>query len=165
MPAIHSSIAAMNEEAYNNGRDALKAGDYKGAVRDFEEALKSIEEHDEQYNNVLASLGLTQVLTSNRNGLLLCRDAASSEVLDGDVFLYLACAEWHCSNRKRAIDALRHGCKIDADNEQLKRAIALLDVRKRSVFNALPRTHALNRTIGRFLRRGGNDLTVHNLLY
>ena len=99
MPAIHSSIAAMNEEAYNNGRDALKAGDYKGAVRDFEEALKSIEEHDEQYNNVLASLGLTQVLTSNRNGLLLCRDAASSEVLDGDVFLYLACAEWHCSNR------------------------------------------------------------------
>ncbi len=155
----------MNIKAYNNGRDALKTEDYKGAARDFEEALKSVEEHDEQYNNVLASLGLSQVLTSNRNGLLLCRDAASSEVLDGDVFLYLACAEWHCSNRKRAIDALNHGCKIDDEHEQLKCAIAKLDVRKRSLFNGLPRTHGLNRILGKFFRRSGDELTVHSLLY
>jgi hypothetical protein len=155
----------MNIKAYNNGRDALKSQDYKGAARDFEEVLKSVEEHDEQYNNVLASLGLSQVLTANRNGLLLCRDAASSEVLDGDVFLYLACAEWHCSNRKRAIDALNHGCKIDDEHEQLKSAIAKLDVRKRSLFKGLPRTHALNRILGKFLRRNGGELTVHSLLY
>lgn len=155
----------MNEEAYQKGLDALESKDYKGAARDFEEALKSIAEHDEQYNNVLSCLGLSQVLTSNRNGLLLCRDAASSEVLDGDVFLHLACAEWHCSNRKRAIDALRHGCKIDVDNKRLKSAITQLDVRKRSVFSALPRTHALNRTLGRLLRRGSSELSVHSLLY
>jgi hypothetical protein len=155
----------MNEESYTNGREALKAKDYKGAARDFEEALKSIEEHDEQYNNVVACLGLSQVLISNRNGLLLCRDAASSEVLDGNVFLYLACAEWHCSNRKRAIDALHRGCKIDNENEQLKRAIVQLDVRKRSVFKGLPRTHILNRTLGKFLRRDVGELTVHSLLY
>lgn len=158
-------MAAMDIKAYNNGRDALRAKDYKGAARDFEEALKSIEEHHEQYNNVLASLGLSQVLISNRNGLLLCRDAASSEVLDGDVFLYLACAEWHCLNRKRAIDALNHGCKIDNEHEQLKSAIAKLDVRKRSIFNGLPRTHMLNRTLGKFFRRNGGELTVHSLLY
>lgn len=155
----------MNEEAYKTGQDALKSKDYKAAARDFEEALKSIKEHDEQYNNVVACLGLSQVLTSNRNGLLLCRDAASSEVLDGDVFLYLACAEWHCSNRKRAIDALHHGSKIDAENERLKHAISQLDVRKRSVFSGLPRTHTLNRTLGKFLRRGSGELTVHSLLY
>lgn len=155
----------MNEEAYQNGLDALTVKDYKGAVRDFEEALKNLDEHDEQYNKVVACLGLSQVLTSNRNGLLLCRDAASSEVLDGDVFLYLACAEWHCSNRKRAIDAILHGCKIDADNEKLKRAIKQLDVRKRSVFSGLPRAHALNRILGRLLRRSSSELTVHSLLY
>jgi hypothetical protein len=155
----------MNIKAYNNGRDALKSKDYKGAARDFEEALKSIKEHDDQYNNVLASVGLSQVLTANRNGLLLCRDAASSEVLDGDVFLYLACAEWHSENRKRAIDALDHGCKIDNEHEQLKRAIALLDVRKRSVFKGLSRTHMLNRTLGKLLRRGSGEITVHSLLY
>ena len=155
----------MNIKAYNNGRDALKTKDYKGAARDFEDALKSVAEHDEQYNNVLASLGLSQVLTDNRNGLLLCRDAASSEVLDGDVFLYLACAEWHSENRKRAIDALNHGCKIDNEHEQLKSAMARLDVRKRSIFKGLPRTHVLNRTLGKFLRRDGGELTVHSLLY
>ena len=155
----------MNIKAYNNGRDALKSQDYKGAVREFEEALKNVEEHDEQYNNVLASMGLSQVLTANRNGLLLCRDAASSEVLDGDVFLYLACAEWHCSNRKRAINALSHGCKIDNEHEQLKSAISKLDGRKRSVFKSLPRTHVLNRTLGKFLRRGSGEITVHSLLY
>ena len=155
----------MNIKAYNNGRDALKSQDYKGAVRDFEEVLKSVEEHDEQYNNVLASVGLSQVLTANRNGLLLCRDAASSEVLDGDVFLYLACAEWHCENRKRAIDALSHGCKIDNEHTQLSNAIAMLDIRKRSVFKGLDRTHVINRTLGKLLRRGSGEITVHSLLY
>lgn len=155
----------MNKEAYEKGCAALKAKDYKGAVRDFENALKDVAEHHEQYNLLTSCLGLSQVLTSNRNGLLLCRDAASSEVLDADVFLNLACAEWHCMNRKRAIDALRHGCKIDGDNTQLKKAITMLDSRKKSVLGFLPRNHPLNRSLGRLLRRPSGDLSVHHLLY
>jgi len=155
----------MDMGAYEKACAALEAKDYKGAVRDFEEALKDVDEHHEQYNLLVSGLGLSQVLTSNRNGLLLCRDAASSEVLDGKVFLNLACAEWHCMNRKRAIDALRHGCKIDGENEQLKKAINLLDVRKQSIFRFLPRNHPLNRILGRLLRRNSDDLSVHQLLY
>lgn len=155
----------MNMETYEKACAALKAKDYKGAVRDFEEVLKDVGEHHEQYNLLVSSLGLSQVLTSNRNGLLLCRDAASSEVLDANVFLNLACAEWRCRNRKRAIDALHHGCKIDSDNEQLKKAVAMLDVRKNSLFKFLPRDHPINRVFGRLLRRDGGDLSVHQLLY
>lgn len=155
----------MNSEMYEKGLKALEMKDHKAAVRDFEVVLDELDEHDEHYNNVASYVGLAQVLTSNRNGLLVCRDAASSEVLDGTVFLNLACAEWHSDNRKRAIDAIRRGCKIDAENERLQRAKSLLDGRKRSVFESLPRQHSLNRTFGRLLRRSGDDVDVYSLLY
>jgi hypothetical protein len=155
----------MNAEAYKKGQEALKAKDYKGAVRDFETVLKDMNDRHDQYNNVVSCLGLSQVLTSNRNGLLLCRDAASSENLDANVFLNLACSEWYCKNRKRSIDALRHGLKVDAENEQLKRALVLLDMRKKNLFGFLPRGHPLNRMLGRLLRRTGDELTIDRLLY
>ena len=155
----------MNTEMYAKGLKELEVKDYKASVRDFTMILRDMHEHDEHYNNVASYVGLSQVLTSNRNGLLICRDAASSEVLDGDVFLNLACAEWHSNNRKRAIDAIRHGCKIDVDNERLQRASALLDSRKKSIFQYLPRQHSLNRAFGRLFRRSGDDVDVHSLLY
>jgi len=155
----------MDTQAYQNAKDALKAMDYKAAERAFKIALDSIDEHHENYNNVLSYYGLAQVLISNNNGLLLCRDAASNEVFDGDVFLNLACAELESDNRKRAVDAIRHGVKIDADNERLNRACAKLDCRKKCCFGFLPRGHKLNRLFGRLRRRPGQVTTVHSLLY
>lgn len=155
----------MNTEIYEKGLQALEVKDYKAAVRDFETVLNDLDEHNEHYNKVASYVGLTQVLISNRNGLLLCRDAASGDVQDGTVFLNLACAEWQCNNRKRAIDAIQRGCKFDTECERLKQAVALLDSRKRSVFEFLPRNHILNRVVGRFFRRSDYDVDVHSLLY
>lgn len=155
----------MDTEAYQNGMDALKAQDYKAAERAFKKALESIDEHDEHYNNVQSYYGLAQVLSSNANGLLMCRDAASNEHFHGEIFLNLACAEWHSHNRKRAIVAIRHGIKIDADNEQLNRTCTKLDCRKKCCFSFLPRSHKLNRFFGRLLRRDSPAVTVHDLLY
>lgn len=155
----------MNSEMFEKGLKALEAKDYKAAARDFEAVLKDLDEHDEHYNKAASYMGLAQVLISNRNGLLICRDAAGSETQDGAVFLNLACAEWHCNNRKRAIDAIRHGCKIDPDNKRLQRATTLLDSRKRSIFQYLPRQHSLNRAFGRLFRRSDGDVDVHSLLY
>ncbi len=155
----------MDEESLAKGRDALKAKDFKAAEREFNQALKSIDELHESYNKITSYLGLAQVMTSDRNGLLLCRDAASSEVLDGDVFLHLACAEWHSDNRKRAVDAINRGRKIDGEHEQLVRACMLIDGRRRTIFPFLHRQHLLNRSIGRLMRRTTGELTVHELLY
>ena len=155
----------MDTEAYQNAKDALKTKDYKAAERAFKIALESVGEHDEQYNSVLSYYGLSQVLNSNKNGLLLCRDAASNEVFQGDVFLNLACAELQSNNRKRAVDAIRHGVKIDADNTRLKRACARLDCRRKCCFTFLPRSHKLNRFFGRLLRRPSPETTVHSLLF
>lgn len=155
----------MNTELFDKGRDALKAKDYKAAERAFKEVMKSVGEHHVHYNRVASHLGLAQVLTSDRNGLLVCRDAASSETVDGDVFLNLACAEWHTENRKRAIDAVIRGRKIDANHDQLVRACMLLDSRRRNVFPFLSRQHFLNRIVGRMMRRAQGEITVHSLLY
>jgi hypothetical protein len=155
----------MNQAIFDQGLAALKADDFKAAERDFQEVIDALDENDEQYNRVASFLGLAQVLNSNRNGLVLCRDAASSEVLDGQVFLNLAAAEWHSSNRKRAIDALYRGSKIDREHPQLKRAMELADSRKHPVFRFLPRSHPLNRLIGRLLRTPSSALSVQTLLY
>lgn len=155
----------MNTESYEKGCEALKAQDYKAAEREFCEALKLVDEHSPSYNRITSCLGLVRVLNSDRNGLLLCRDAASSEKTDADVFLKLACAEWHCSNRERAIDAVVRGRDIDAGHQQLARASALLDSRRRNALPFLARDHFLNRTLGRLMRREHTPLSVHKLLY
>ena len=155
----------MDAQAYQNAKDALKAEDYKAAERAFKVVLDSIDESNEYHNNVQSYFGLTQVLNANNNGLLLCRDAASNEMFDGYVFLNLACAEWESGNRKRAIEAVRHGIKIDADHRQLNSACSKLGCRKRCCFSFLARSHKLNRLFGRLMRRPGQDVTVHSLLY
>ncbi len=155
----------MDTQAYKNAKDSLEAKDYKAAERAFKLVLDSVDENDEHYNSLQSYYGLTQVLNADKNGLLLCRDAASNEVSDGDVFLNLACAEWHSGNRKRAFDAIRHGITIDADHKQLNNACARLDCRKKCCFGFLPRDHKLNRFFGRLFRRPGSMLTVHSLLF
>ena len=155
----------MDEEAFLNAKDAMKVQDYKAAERAFKKVLETTDEHSEHYNSVLSFYGLSQVLNADNDGLLNCRDAASNETFDGEVFLNLACAEWYSNNRKRAIDAIRHGMKIDADNELLMRACAKLDCRRRCCFNFLPRSHKLNRFFGRLRRKDSEPVTVQNLLY
>lgn len=155
----------MDIPAFQRAKLALKAKDYRAAERDFKKVRDSMDEAAEQYNIVQSYYGLVQVLNSENEGLLLCRDAASNEAFDGDVFLNLACAEWHSDNRKRAIDAIRHGVKVDATHAQLNLACARLDCRKKSCFSFLPRSHKLNRLFGRFFRRSVPHHTVHSLLY
>jgi hypothetical protein len=155
----------MNKESYDKGRISLMAKDYKAAKREFLEALNSIDDHHEFYNKIASYLGLAQVLTSDRNGLLLCRDAASSGVIEGDVYLNLACAEWCANNRKRAVEAINRGREIDVTHQQLVRASTLIDSRRRSILPFLSREHFLNRSLGRMMRKNRGELTVHMLLY
>jgi len=155
----------MDTESFDKGREALKAGDYRAAESKFNLAFQSIDEQHALYNRVASYLGMSQVLVSDLNGLLLCRDAASSETHDGDVFLNLACAEWHTENRGRAFDAIERGRKIDGKHEQLIRASLLLDTRRRNVIPPLPRNHFLNQLLGRLMRRSRERIPVHDLLY
>jgi hypothetical protein len=162
----------MDTQAYRSGIEALREQDYKAAERAFRLALDSCDEISDaagnsQYNRIQSYYGLVQVLNANDNGLLVCRDAASRELRDGDVFLNLAAAELESDNRKRAIEAIQHGMKIEPNNARLQRACARLDCRKKCCFGFLSREHTLNRFFGRLKRRTRTDqvLSVHSLLY
>ncbi len=154
----------MNESSYRKGRELLLAEDYRAARREFAETLNSIGEHHQLYNQIISYLGLAQVLTSDRNGLLLCRDAASSEAVEAGVYLNLACAEWHVDNRQRAVEAINLGRQVDAGHQQLVRASTLIDSRRRNALPFLKREHVLNRWLGRMMRKRRNGPTVGKLL-
>ena len=155
----------MDSQSFEQAENAMRSQDYQAAERAFSRLVNDAADHNE-HNNLLSSyLGLAQVLTGNDNGLLLCRDAAGSETLAGQVYLNLACAEWHAGNRRRAIDAIQRGIKIDEHNQQLKAACAKLDCRKKCCFGFLPRGHCLNRRLGRLFRRSAQVPGVHDLLF
>lgn len=160
----------MDKQSYNSAKDALKKRDHETAERYFKAALDSTHEHvglsnDGQYNDLLSYYGLTMVLNSNENGLLLCREAASNELLNGDVFLNLACAELASNNRKRAIEVIQLGMKIDPYHARLKRACSRIECRKKSCFGFLPREHFLNRFFGRLMRRPEQEFTADSFLF
>ncbi len=164
------NTVSVDLSTLQNAYELLKAQDYKAAERAYKKVLDSIDEHDDRYNLILSAYGLSLVLkgddgTSKQNGLLQCRDAANNESIDGDVFLNLACAEWASNNRKRVIDALRQGIKIDADHQRLNNACLKLGCRKRCCFNFLPRSHKVNRFFGRLFRRPEQEISVHHLLF
>ena len=154
----------MDESVFANGLSALGAKDYDGAARDFDTVLNSIDMQDAQYNRVASYLGLARSLLGDDSGLLLCRDAASNETVSGDVFLNIACAEWHAGQRKRAIDAIHRGLEIAPDHQKLHLVLLLMDSRKRAAISFLDRDHILNRFLGRFLRRKSREMTVHTLI-
>ena len=160
----------MDKQAYKSAKNALKKGDYETAERDFKVALNATHEHiglsnDGQYNRLLSYYGLTQVLNSNNKGLPLCREAACNELLNGDVFLNLACAELANNDRGRAIEVIQLGIKIDPGHARLKRACAKMECRKKCCLGFLPRDNFLNRLLGRLRRRSGKELTADSLLY
>lgn len=156
----------MDTQAFRNAKNSLMGQDYKAAERSLKKTLDSLNEHEEGLNSIMSYYGLSQVMNGNLEGLLICRDAASNEKSDGDVFLNLACAEWQSDNRKRAIEAIQHGLKIAPDHTRLRNACGKLDCRKRCCFGFLSRSHKLNRLFGRWRRRTDNEvLTVHGLLY
>ena len=154
----------MNELSYKKGYESLLVADYRAAKREFTEALKSVGEHHQRYNQIISYLGLAQVLTSDLNGLLLCRDAASFERVEADVYLNLACAEWHVANRQRAVDAINRGREVNTDHQQLLRVSGLIDSRRRNVLPFLKREHFLNRLLGRMMRKQRGELSVSALL-
>lgn len=155
----------MDKDSYRRAKEALKAQDYKMAERAFELTLDSIDENHHEYNLVQSFYGLTQVMSTNKHGVLRCRDAAGEEIKNGDTFLILACAEWSSNNRKRAIDALQYGIKIDPNHKLLIRASSL-ECRKQWCISFLSRNHKINCWIGRIMRRPPDKvITIHDLLY
>ena len=134
------------------GVEHLKERSMPKAVSSFQLAYEAVDRSDVYHNKYASYSGLSRVLSGDLTGLQLCREAARSEIHDGDVYLNLARAEWYCKNRKQTVVALKKGLQIDVRHPGLRLLREQLGIRQRSPLPFLPRTHPLNHALGKLMR-------------
>lgn len=150
---FNNSSVAQHCCDFLHGLESLKEDAVAQALQQFQQAYESAPFDDIYYNKYASYCGLTRVLNGDDEGVELCRDAASMENLDGDVFLNLACAEWHMKSRKRAISVLEKGLKIDDRHPGLNKFKSNVGVRTKTAISFIPRNSFLNNTLGKLVRK------------
>ena len=152
--AVYEDFSACCDD-FVEGVGHLKDRAMPKAVSSFQQAFDSVDRADVYHNKYESYCGLARVLSGDKSGIELCRDAAHSELHDGDVYLNLARAEWHLTNRKETVVALKKGLRVDCRHPGLREMREKLGVRNRSALPFLPRTHPLNQTLGKLMRSEG----------
>lgn len=84
-----------------------------------------------------------------REGLTLCEHAVKREFYQPENYLNLARTYLLAGNRRKAIDAVLAGRRIDRAHRGLAQLHRELGLRRRPVLSFLSRTHPLNRLLGR----------------
>ena len=151
LQAVYEDFSSCCNE-FVEGIEHLKVRAIPKAKQSFQQAYESVKSNDVYRNKYASYCGLARVLSGDRSGLELCREAARGEIFDGDVFLNLARAEWHFKNRKNTIIALKKGLQVDNRHPGLRKMREQLGYRQRSPLPFLPRTHPLNQSLGKLLR-------------
>ncbi|MGD9000144.1 MAG: hypothetical protein PVF75_06995 [Granulosicoccaceae bacterium] len=151
--SIYRDYAAMCLE-FREGMRCLEQGDEQGALDCFARA-DAHTAHDNVYKNKYRSYhGLLLLRSGHVNGLDLCRQAASSECFDGDVFFNLARAELARGNRRTAISTIRHGLGVDATHPDLIHMRHKLGIRRAVALPFLSRDNPINKFLGKITYHG-----------
>src|SRR3954453_2306618 len=92
-----------------------------------------------------------------REGLKLCRHSIEVEFYQAENYFNLARTCLLANDRKRAVQAVRGGLKIDRNNPHLLALYKELGIRSQPVLRFLDRAHPLNQLLGRLRHaiRGG----------
>ena len=154
LQAVYEDFSSCCTE-FVEGIEHLKERSIPQAMESFQLAYESVGRSDIYHNKYASYCGLARVLSGDRGGLELCRDAACSEIHDGDVFLNLARAEWYLKNRKNTVIALKKGLQIDNRHPGLRQMREQLGIRQRCPLPFLPRSHPLNQALGKLMRKDG----------
>lgn len=149
--AVYENYSACCEY-FVEGVEHLKERSMPKAIRSFRLAYESVDRNNIYHNKYASYCGLSRVLSGDSAGIELCRKAAKRETCDGDVYLNLARAELYLQNRKNTVVTLKKGLKLDNRHPGLRLIRKQLGVRKRSPLPFLPRTHQLNKTLGKMMR-------------
>jgi hypothetical protein len=145
---IYRDYAAMCAE-FRQGMQFLTERNFPSALEAFARADLNTG-RDEVYKNKYRSYhGVMLLKTGHLNGMDLCRQAASLECHDGDVFYNLAQAELKRGNRRLAITALHQGLEVDETHPDLQGMQREIGARRCCVLSFLDRDHFLNRLLGK----------------
>ena len=99
------------------------------------------------------ALALALVRGQFLGAIELARASVRQEFYNGDLYLNLARIYLAFDFKAEAIRFLRRGLMVEPDNGRIQRKLAELGVRRRPPLRFLPRTHLLNRVLGRFQAR------------
>jgi hypothetical protein len=98
-------------------------------------------------------LALALASTERERGLLLCQTAANDGGQQLELRINLALAKVACGERKDAWVMLRRLEAEAPEDPRVVRQLKRLGFRKSPVLTFLPRTHPVNRTLGRWRQR------------
>lgn len=88
-----------------------------------------------------------------RDGLLLCRAAAKEEFFNPEMWLNLGRVQLAARNRRHAHKSFRRGYRLAPENEELRRELERMGVRRRPAFPFLDRSNPLNVWMGKLSSR------------
>ena len=131
------------------GRQFFKKNQWKIAARHFAVAEQMSGRNDIHKYLYRSYHGLSLVNCGDFSGLNLCRNAASMETIDAEVFLNLALAELKMNHRKRACDAVSLGLEIDPRHADLLKLRRTMGMRRKPVVPFLKRENPLNKWLGK----------------
>jgi tetratricopeptide (TPR) repeat protein len=150
---------ANHERTFARGLAALRNGDPLEALAYFEASLKLEAESPNPARRVryASYFGycIASVLGKKRDGLRICRKAATSEFFTPDILLNLARVQLLMGDRKEAWSTLMRGLRLDPEHPGLIAEVRQMGIRRKPVIPFLDRSHPLNRLAGSLSSRGG----------
>ena len=145
---IYRDYTAMCVE-FREGIQFLQENDFSSALEAFARADIKTPRDDVYKNKYRSYHGMMLLKTGHLNGMDLCRQAATGECHDGDVFHNLAQAELKRGNRRQAVMALYRGLDVDETHPDLNRMLVKIGARRECVLPFLDRDNFLNKFLGK----------------
>lgn len=142
-------------DAVKRGVDACRRGEWQQGLASLTQISKN-ETFRDDLPGVFYSyfgFGLARFEGRKREGLELCRHAVKLEFYRGENYYNLARTYLLFDNRGAAVRAVREGLAVDPKDARLRKLYKELGVRRRQVLSFLPRSHPVNRFLGRLRQR------------
>ncbi|HXU34712.1 MAG TPA: hypothetical protein VN851_29385 [Thermoanaerobaculia bacterium] len=132
------------------GIDQCRKGDWTGGIAHLAKAASSAE-RGAMPGIVFSFLGYGLALKEGRvdEGLALCRHAVRLQLFEPENHLNLARTQLLANDRSGAYRTVREGLRVDRNDKELQALRKTLGVRRRPALSFLPRTHPINRALGR----------------
>ena len=135
---VKEGIALCREGNWNQGIERLSTAAESKSSGDVDSLMYSY-----------LGYGIAKFKNKRREGLALCEHAVKMEFYQPDNQLNLARTQLLNGNRKRALEAVDRGLKIDSDHAELLALKAEMGSRRPPVLGFLDRGNFLNVFLGR----------------
>ncbi len=153
------AVSAEVADILRSGIECCRRGDWNAGLRFLGQVAEKEETSGGLPGLFYSYLGYGIALRDRRirDGLKLCRHSIEVEFYQAENYFNLARTCLLANDRKRAVQAVRGGLKIDRNNPHLVALYKELGIRSHPVLRFLDRAHPINQLLGRLRHaiRGG----------